>query len=100
MTPTLEFHALARQELNEARAWYEQRNPAAAERFSEEVEHALDRIKESPRSWPPNRDETRRCLMHRFPYAIIYTQLDDAIYVLAVAHGRRKPGYWKDRNEE
>jgi toxin ParE1/3/4 len=40
---------------------------------------------------------TRKYLLRRFPYAVIYRVTDEAIEVVAVAHGRRRPGYWKTR---
>jgi hypothetical protein len=40
---------------------------------------------------------TRRYLLKRYPYAVIYRELDDLIWVVAVAHGKRRPGYWKSR---
>jgi toxin ParE1/3/4 len=39
----------------------------------------------------------RRCLVHRFPYGIIYAVEDDTIYVAAIMHLRRQPGYWERR---
>jgi hypothetical protein len=41
--------------------------------------------------------ETRRCLLRRFPYGLIYALDQDDILILAVAHTRREPGYWRDR---
>lgn len=40
-----------------------------------------------------------RCLLKRFPYGIIYAQLDERILILAVAHAKRSPGYWESRRK-
>jgi plasmid stabilization system protein ParE len=52
-------------------------------------------IAEAPQRWPAGPHGTRKFLLHRFPFAVIYRELPSAIQVLAVAHGRWRPGYWK-----
>jgi toxin ParE1/3/4 len=61
------------------------------------VESALSAIIEMPMAWPLYEDPTRRYLLRRFPYAIIYVVTDDALMVLAIAHTSRRPGYWRHR---
>jgi plasmid stabilization system protein ParE len=63
----------------------------------EELDRAVDMIVESPNRWPKFESGTRRYLMRRFPFMVIYRDKGDVIQVLAVAHARRKPGYWKRR---
>ncbi len=67
-----------------------------------EVEDAFDRICQDPLIYPrvehfSDRDEIRRCLLHRFPYLVIYRYRPDAILVVAISHVRRKPFYWLER---
>lgn len=57
-------------------------------------------IGESPDRWPAYLVETRRYLLKRFPFLVVYRQRDGAIQVIAVAHGCRRPGYWRDRQHK
>jgi len=57
----------------------------------------IDMIVEAPHRWPAGNHGTRRFILQRFPFAIVYRELPAAIQVLAIAHARRKPGYWKQR---
>ncbi|MDP2232247.1 MAG: type II toxin-antitoxin system RelE/ParE family toxin, partial [Actinomycetota bacterium] len=63
----------------------------------DDFEHAGEQLRALPGSSPIVRGHARRTLMARFPYAVIYSLVDDDVYVLAVAHGRRRPFYWQNR---
>lgn len=91
------FHIDAVAEAREARQWYEERWPALAEAFMTELDHAVQQITELPDTWPPYEQGTRRYLMQRFPYFVIYRQRGVRIDVVAVMHARRSPGYWHHR---
>lgn len=65
--------------------------------FLTELDGAVERIAETPGQWPVYLQGTRRFLLRKFPFAIIYREVGETIQLVAVAHGRRKPGYWKDR---
>ena len=80
-----------------AREWYEARNAEAAEAFMAELDAAIDRIEETPRQWPPYLAKTRRYLLRRFPFFVVFREADDRVRILAVAHARRRPGYWRGR---
>jgi len=77
--------------------WYRKRSDLAAERFRDEFNHAIDAISDSPEAWPPYVHETRRYLLRRFPFMVVYPVTPKEIQIVAVAHARRRPGYWKDR---
>ncbi len=77
--------------------WYFTRSEASAANFSSELARAIGMIAEAPQRWPAGPYGTRKFLLHRFPYAVIYRELPSTIQVLAVAHGHRRPGYWKTR---
>lgn len=86
-------------------AWYQERNAEAAERFRSHVLTVTASIQEAPRQWPlaprvPSRLGVRRQLLPEFPYSVVYMERDTEILVLAVAHGRRRPGYWRGRVPE
>jgi len=94
MSPAVEFHDEARLE---ARDFYAARNPAAAEAFTAEIERAIDAIGDTPEVWSPYLHGTRRYLLRRFPYSVIDRRAGDRLEVVAVAHQRRRPGYWRGR---
>lgn len=94
------FSRLAEQELRDAIAYYELEYAGLGKRFKNEVRQAARRIAEYPRAWSVERGEVRKCLLHKFPYKLLYSIETDHIVVLAVAHHHRKPDYWIDRNTE
>ena len=93
----LEFHPDARTDAFEAYDWYAERSLEAADAFQEELQDARRAIQHSPERWANYLLGTRRYLMKRFPFAIVYRLVADRIEIVAVAHGRRKPAYWKER---
>ena len=93
----VEFHEEAALEYDAAVEWYLERSSMAASKFVDAVSRAMDMIVEAPHRWPAGSRGTRRFLLQRFPFAIVYRELPAAIQVLAIAHARRRPGYWKQR---
>lgn len=91
------IHPKAIAEARAALQWYRARSPAAADAFLSEIDHAIDQIAEAPDRWPNYVQGTRRYPLHRFPYSVVYRKQDQTVQIIAVAHGRRKPGYWKTR---
>ncbi len=89
----LEIHPAALAEFKSAVLWYMERNQIAPTRFVAEVDRAIDLLLESPARWPAAELGTRRMILRRFPYAIMYRDGQNAIQILAVAHGHRQPGY-------
>jgi toxin ParE1/3/4 len=94
---SLDIHPAALEEAKSAVQWYLARNETAAIKFVVELDKALDLIMESPMRWPRGEHATRRFVLQRFPSAIIYREKEKTVEVLAVAHGHRRPSYWKDR---
>jgi plasmid stabilization system protein ParE len=93
----LELHPEALEEWKSAVAWYLERNETAAINFVAEVDRAVDLIAAFPRRWPIGLHRTRKFVLQRFPFAIVYREREGDVQVLAIAHGHRRPGYWKDR---
>jgi plasmid stabilization system protein ParE len=93
----LRFHPEADQELTEARDWYAARSEVAAQAFALEVSHAIERIVEAPSRYPIARRGERKFVLDRFPYTVLYRVRDDKIFITAVAHHSRRPGYWRHR---
>ena len=96
MTDVL-FHPDAVLEARAAHDWYAERSAVAAEAFLAELDDAVAQVTSHPKRWPGYLAETRRYLFKRFPFLLVYRERADAIEVIAVAHGRRRPGYWRDR---
>jgi toxin ParE1/3/4 len=90
-------HPDARFDALEAYDWYSQRSQQAAEAFQEELRAAGRAIERSPERWTCYLFGTRRYLMKRFPFVIVYRVGNERIEIIAVAHGRRRPGYWRNR---
>jgi plasmid stabilization system protein ParE len=93
----LEIHPRAAVEAGAARRWYAQRSPATAQRFVAELDRAIQRITAAPQQFPPYLHGTRVYRIPRFPYLIVYLEASGLVQVLAVAHGKRRPGYWRRR---
>jgi hypothetical protein len=88
---------MAEAELQDAAAWYDERSPGLGLRFVLAVRAKTDDVAEAPDRWPLAAG-TRRVLLGRFPYALVYHQIADAeIEVVAVAHLRRRSRYWSRR---
>jgi plasmid stabilization system protein ParE len=86
-------------ELTEAVRWYEAKRRGLGRDLLHETAKVVDRLEENPRGGTPmSADQrTRRLLVSRFPYQVVYRLRPDEIVVVAVAHLKRRPGYWKDR---
>lgn len=91
------FHPRTRDEVEEAQAWYEERSLLAAAGFLHEISVAIRRIGEAPQRYPVAEHGTRRILLERFPFSIHYRVNEDDIVIVAVAHQKRRPGYWAGR---
>lgn len=84
-------------EAEEALGWYVERSLRAGEAFYRELERALKLIAGSPHVWPRFEAGTRRYLLRKFPFSIIYRETEAGIEVVAVAHHKRRPRYWHGR---
>jgi plasmid stabilization system protein ParE len=91
------FHPRARDEVEQAQAWYEERSLLAAAGFLHEFSVAIRRIGEAPRRYPVAEHGARRILLERFPFSVHYRVNEDEIVIVAVAHQKRRPGYWASR---
>jgi toxin ParE1/3/4 len=92
----------ASQELDAAARWYDDQGSGLGHRFLDAVAATMDRLVISPAAgarvpYVPSELAARRSPVERFPYHVVYLDTRDAIRVLAVAHNRRRPGYWLGR---
>jgi toxin ParE1/3/4 len=92
------FHRLAAREYEDARAWYERYGTELGDEFADQTDRAIARIKRDPYRWPVCFGRFRRVRLRRFPYSLYYHVVNPSrALVLAVAHARRRPGYWRRR---
>lgn len=101
MTP-IRFAPEVWSELAEAALWYEAKKEGLGADLLAEIDVTLPLLVMRPRSFPRLRDvdpalEIRRALLARFPYALVFLVRGDEVRVLAVAHAKRRPGYWLGR---
>ena len=87
----------AEAEVREAFLWYFDRSPIAADAFRVELFDAIDGLTTAAIDWPKDEDGTRRYHLRHFPYTVMYEVIGRQVTVFAIAHQRRRPGYWQDR---
>ena len=93
----VDFHPAATEELEISADWYAQRSLAAAGGFAMEVDAALKKIESDPIRFPRIDRRHQVCGVGRYPFQIVFRNDGANIYVLAVAHAKRRPNYWRDR---
>jgi toxin ParE1/3/4 len=89
----------AEDDLKEAYSWYEDKRTGLGDDFLLQVEAGLNATAKTPTIHPIEYKGTRKHLIKRFPYKIIYLVENEQIIVLAVIHGRRSPALIKKRRE-
>ncbi|MFV8751298.1 type II toxin-antitoxin system RelE/ParE family toxin [Nannocystaceae bacterium ST9] len=93
----VEFTDGAEADLEDALEWFE--SLGLRSRLGTEVVRGIDSITEAPHRWREIEPGVRRLILQRVPYAIVYAwlEVDARVVVLAIAHHRREPGYWRER---
>ena len=94
------LHPHAETELEQAADRYEQEREVLGGEFRLEFEAALARLLDNPQLYAIERNDLRRCPLHRFPYTIYYADMADRVWIAAVAHQHRRPGYWTRRKRQ
>ena len=96
-----EYHTEAALEVDEAASYYESWVEGLGAEYVREVIRCVELIREFPGLGSQFEDSPfRHFVTRRFPFAIYYAELEDLIWIVAVAHGKRKPGYWRERRME
>jgi toxin ParE1/3/4 len=83
-------------EFAEAVRWYEQKRTGLGGEFFDAVTHAVELILTRPEIGAAA-GRTRSWLLTRFPYRLVYRVREQDVYIVAIAHTSRRPGYWKGR---
>lgn len=91
------FHPEAEAEYAEAAGYYTGIDPELGGRFFDEIEQLILELRAEPARFWQFEPPLRRHLSTLFPYAIVYLEQADRIWIVAVMHGMRKPGYWRYR---
>ena len=94
MTPVT---ILREAELREAVKYYEDKRLGLGLDFALEVEASVESVRRFPERSRPRNDGTRRYLIQRFLYIVVYLFLNDHVWIIALAHCKRRPGYWSAR---
>jgi hypothetical protein len=94
-------HPAVERELSEAQRWYETARKGLGDEFILEVDRAISEIANGSVPTLPHPDvpEVRRALLRRFPYWLVILEAGEELILIAVAHMRRRPGYWRERTQ-
>ena len=94
----LSFHPDVALEVKQSFDWYQAQSLGLGHEFIHELEESFDSIQSLPATWPKFGQYHRRFILSRFPYSVIYKVHENLkIYIVAVMHNQRKPGYWGER---
>lgn len=93
------FHRAARGEVRAAAEHYAKISPALGRRFYDAIDEPIREIRERPVLYPMFSPTARRHFGRRFPYAVVYLDLPERVWIVAVMHFKQRPGYWTDRLE-
>lgn len=97
MSRRFSVHEAAEAELNEAADFYDLESPGLGTVFIDEVQRAIASIARFPDASPLIQGRLRRRLLIKFPYSLVYSVRPTEIRILAVAHQKRRPFYWRGR---
>lgn len=93
----VEFLQEAEEEFRDAARYYENVTEGLGVSFAAAVEAATTRIADAPYSGPVVKRSLRKNGVRAFPYNVVYSIEEGAIVIVAVAHQKRRPGYWRNR---
>lgn len=98
MSLPISFHPAGARELTQAADYYELVREGLGQKFLEAFERTIDQIRRHPEAAPIVGQSVRKALLEsRFPYSVLYSIRPAEIRILAVAHHRRRPLYWRRR---
>ena len=93
----VEYHPLTTSDLNNAVAHYNRQQPGLGDELRIEVYRSIERVLARPSQFSIVARNIRRCLVHRFPYAILFRVEEETLRVLVIRHHRRHPGFGLSR---
>lgn len=93
----IKYLKLAKLEFHDAISHYESEQIGLGRKFELEIKSSINRIKRFPTAYVKIQDEVRKCVLHKFPFNILYSIEEDYIVIIAISHHHRKPDYWVNR---
>ncbi len=93
------FLSPAEEEMAEASLRYETASNGLGKEFLDDLQRTVDMLREHPKLGRPAGRGLRQAPFRRFPFLLIYADEPDQLIVVAVAHQKRRPGYWRGRIE-
>lgn len=93
----VDFLSEAAEEFLAAISRYNDERKGLGDEFAAEVRRAVERIEQFPNAWVALSRRTRRCLVNRFPYGVLYQVRGEALLIVAVMHLHRDPKSWRRR---
>jgi toxin ParE1/3/4 len=97
MRRSLSIHEAAEIEINEAADFYDLESPGLGTVFIDEIQGAVEKIAAFPDAAPLIRESVRIKALIKFPYVLVYSVRPEEVRLLAVAHQKRRPFYWRGR---
>jgi toxin ParE1/3/4 len=98
---TIILHSEAIAELDAAVAYYEQQRKGLGLEFLSSVERAFALIQQNPKLGTAYKlSRLRRYVLQRFPFSIFFAELEAYLWIVAIAHSKRRPDYWRKRKIE
>lgn len=94
-----EFHPEADREFTEHALFYERHESGLGRRFIDEVERGVNFLVSQPRIGAELGSKLRYFVLDDFPFSLIYSIGPERIWIVAVAHQKRRPRYWQERVE-
>lgn len=91
------FHPEAKAEANGAIDWYWAQSRSAALELAKELRNAYSKLRRAPKVCPIYIHGTRRVILDRFPFSVVFREVPTGLQIVAVAHAKRRPGYWARR---
>lgn len=91
------FHPEASQEYLQAIEYYAAINPELGERFDAQIQRLVDEVSRDPQRFFRLHPPAQRALARKFPYSLVYLDQPDRVWIVAVMHTSRRPGYWVNR---
>jgi plasmid stabilization system protein ParE len=91
---SLAYHPEASKEIDKVFSWYAMRSTQAADGFYEELFPLVNRVRHQPGLFPVYVHGTRKAVLDCYPFSVVFREFPRKIQIIAVAHAKRRPGYW------
>jgi hypothetical protein len=91
------FHPEAADEMSESARFFDEKSSGLGSDLITAIQESTRRIVQFPESGPIEKWNIRKCLVRGFPFTLLYEASQDQIFIVAVMHQHRRPGYWARR---